>query len=323
MKKQSISIIVPVHNTNIDILKECVASLKNDIYLNEIIIIDDGSDAVHSKEYMLLAEKNNYVFIVQDNKGVSGARNKGIEVATGDFVLFMDSDDYLKLDYFKHANDAFHKEQIEIYVPGKQLLRKKGSKDLLVEKEGILKLDDKTKNDIALNNDKYAVSGTMFKRKMIGGDRFDEDLNIGEDTLFFATSLIKAHAYMSRAADYVYRRTGNNSITSANGINAAIDYYDQNVVFCNRLTKTLGIEQDILKVLLAKKRYEALTKIIKSDGRYEVYKSFCKNKKNKKIPIRAFRKYKCGIIKKALIYIAANYPSAISYPILRIKGFIL
>ena len=93
-----LSIIVPVYNVEA-FLKKCVDSLlaqdlpKEDY---EVILVDDGStDGSGALCDTLAAEHGNIRFIHQQNRGLSGARNAGIPVASGDYILFVDSDDYL------------------------------------------------------------------------------------------------------------------------------------------------------------------------------------------------------------------------------------
>lgn len=89
-----ISVIIPIYNTKVDILKRCIDSINfNDIKF-EIILIDDGSKEEKSNEYKRINIKN-LSYYKQKNKGVSSARNLGMRKAKGDYLLFVDSDDIL------------------------------------------------------------------------------------------------------------------------------------------------------------------------------------------------------------------------------------
>ena len=95
-----ISIIVPVYNAE-DYLKRCLDSLINQTYKNiEIIIIDDSSTDNSKEIIKKYASKDNRIrtFFSEINQGVSKSRNIGLKSFFGDYVLFMDSDDYLKDD---------------------------------------------------------------------------------------------------------------------------------------------------------------------------------------------------------------------------------
>lgn len=90
-----ISIIVPVYRVEA-YLNQCVSSVLEQSYQNfELILVDDGSpDLCPAMCDRIALSDNRVVVIHQENGGLSDARNKGIEIATGDYVLFLDSDDY-------------------------------------------------------------------------------------------------------------------------------------------------------------------------------------------------------------------------------------
>lgn len=92
-----VSIIVPVYNVE-KLLERCVSSLINQTYKNiEIILIDDGStDGSGSLCDSFSLNHNNVTVVHQKNEGLSSARNTGLHVASGEYVLFVDSDDYIK-----------------------------------------------------------------------------------------------------------------------------------------------------------------------------------------------------------------------------------
>lgn len=97
MNNSKISIIVPVYNVE-KYLEECLESLVNQTYKNiEILLIDDGSKDNSGKICDEYAEKDKRIkSIHQKNSGVSKTRNNGIELASGDYVMFVDSDDWLE-----------------------------------------------------------------------------------------------------------------------------------------------------------------------------------------------------------------------------------
>lgn len=100
--KDKLSIIIPIYNSE-KYLRECLDSIVNQTYQNlEIILIDDGSkDDSYSicKEYRKKDKRIKYIY--QENSGVSQARNKGIKWATGKYLTFVDSDDFVDLDTYE------------------------------------------------------------------------------------------------------------------------------------------------------------------------------------------------------------------------------
>lgn len=105
--KGKVSIIIPVYNVE-NYLMRCIDSILNQTYNNlEIILIDDGSTDSSGKicdDYLLL--DNRVVVIHKKNGGLSDARNKGISVSTGEFLMFIDSDDYIDSDMVESLIDA-------------------------------------------------------------------------------------------------------------------------------------------------------------------------------------------------------------------------
>lgn len=97
-----ISVIVPVYNVE-PYLQECLDSIISQSYTDlQIIIIDDGSTDGSGAICDAYAAKDMRIQVVhQENRGLSAARNRGIELATGEYLTFVDSDDYLLTDYIE------------------------------------------------------------------------------------------------------------------------------------------------------------------------------------------------------------------------------
>lgn len=97
-----ISVIVPIYNVE-DYLDRCVDSIINQTYKNlEIILVDDGSPDNCPQMCDDYAKKDSRIKVVhKENGGLSDARNAGMKVATGEYVSFIDSDDYISLDFYE------------------------------------------------------------------------------------------------------------------------------------------------------------------------------------------------------------------------------
>ena len=97
-----ISVIVPIYNVE-KYLDRCVDSIINQTYKNlEIILVDDGSPDNCPQMCDDYAKKDSRIKVVhKENGGLSDARNVGMEVATGEYVSFIDSDDYISLDCYE------------------------------------------------------------------------------------------------------------------------------------------------------------------------------------------------------------------------------
>ena len=92
MKK--VSVIIPVHNSS-KYIQECINSVINQTYKNlEIIVIDDKSTDNSVEIIKSIRDKRIKSIELKENVGAALARNKGIELSTGDYICFLDSDDY-------------------------------------------------------------------------------------------------------------------------------------------------------------------------------------------------------------------------------------
>ena len=106
-----LSIVVPVHNAK-SRLSECLMSLLRQTYRPlEIICVDDGSEDNSLEilqKYALLDSRIKVIH--QENAGVSAARNRGLDAATGEYVTFVDADDWVEPVAYEMAMSAFHQE---------------------------------------------------------------------------------------------------------------------------------------------------------------------------------------------------------------------
>ena len=115
MTKELISIIVPVYNVE-KYLKKCVDSIVNQTYKNlEIILVDDGATDNSGKICDELVELDNRIKVYhKKNGGLSDARNYGVERATGDYIGFVDSDDYIDAEMYEKLYEAIKKENVDV-----------------------------------------------------------------------------------------------------------------------------------------------------------------------------------------------------------------
>ena len=184
-----ISLIIPCYNAE-QTLAKCLHSVIQQSYINlEIIIVDDGSADGTSKIYEKFQSNDERIKIIrQDNYGVSKARNKGVQVATGQYICFVDSDDWVEKNY---CSDLYHllvSENADIAIveasyedeSGKVIFNKPVSKD---------KVFDGRKALMLLLEDEVIQShpwGKLYKANFIKDVSFPENLKCFEDysTLF-------------------------------------------------------------------------------------------------------------------------------------------
>lgn len=122
IKSAKISVIVPVYNTPTLHLNRCIDSLLGQDYSNaEIILVDDGSDPDCQADLDALAARDDRIRLFhKPNGGVSSARNYGMENMTGDFLTFIDSDDYLDPHAWSVCMEALAKENADLVCFGWQ-----------------------------------------------------------------------------------------------------------------------------------------------------------------------------------------------------------
>lgn len=119
-----ISVIVPIYNTS-KFLRACLDSLVNQTFKDiEIICINDGSTDNSLEILEQYRNKDERIKVIsQENGGISAARNKGIELASGDYISFIDSDDYVDNNFYEKLYDAIERNGADIAAA--TILRKK------------------------------------------------------------------------------------------------------------------------------------------------------------------------------------------------------
>lgn len=110
-----ITVIIPVYNVE-KYLKECLESIINQTYKNlEIILIDDGSTDASGEICDEYSKRDNRIRVVHKaNGGLSSARNLGLDIANGEYVTFIDSDDYIDLEFMKTLHHLCIKNSADI-----------------------------------------------------------------------------------------------------------------------------------------------------------------------------------------------------------------
>lgn len=208
-----ISIIVPVYNVD-KYLRKCMNSLINQTLKDiEIICINDGSTDNSLKILEEYKSKDTRIILLdQENSGQSIARNKGMEIATGEYIGFVDPDDWIDLDYYeKLYNSAIHSNS-EIATAG--IVRVTGIKKrkfLTFEKE-IITNDNQTKFELCDVPEKSYIWNKIYKTEKIKEARlkFEEGI-IFEDCIFTPQALFFLGKMVTVPNTYYYYLRRNNS----------------------------------------------------------------------------------------------------------------
>ena len=183
-KQKLISVIIPVYNTA-PYLPRCLDSVINNDYKNlEIICVNDGSTD-SSPEILRGYEKNDSRIKVFDvkNGGVSRARNTGLDNALGEYIAFVDSDDWIHRQYFDILID-FAQEQNADIVSADYIETGGAVDDNNIEKAYVQYLGFDGCGALKYKQNRFYVWGKLFSKKAIDSIRFDKDMSFGEDNLF-------------------------------------------------------------------------------------------------------------------------------------------
>ena len=216
-----VSVIVPVYNAE-NYLAECIESVQTQGYMNyELLLVDDGStdkSAIICDDY---ASKNPKIVVVHKvNGGVSSARNTGIDLSTGQYVMFLDADDYLVPGSLRVLIEAAEKFEADIVggltVDNSYLW--KGDSDFIIWRstEGI-------EQSLKDNPFTYAAWAKIYRKEVIGNTRFCEEFKINEDSLFVFEVLCKQPKFIGLKDEiYGYR----NNVDSASHAKFSEKYFD-------------------------------------------------------------------------------------------------
>ena len=183
-----ISVIIPAYNAE-KYISKCIESIQNNTYKNlEIIIVNDGSKD-NTRQVVEGVSDSRIRLINQENGGVSKARNTGLDNATGEYIAFIDSDDYISEDYFEVLLTACNKSGADIAA----------CRHICVDVKGNLLVDPyPTAREVAvvsaqqLANHYFGLETgiinscctKLYKKTLIGDTRFSTTLKWGEDASF-------------------------------------------------------------------------------------------------------------------------------------------
>ena len=120
-KEVKISVIIPVYKVE-PYIRKCLESVLSGTYKNlEVICVNDGSpDNCLQIMQKIAAEDDRLIVVDQNNQGVAAARNNGLSHVTGDYVAFVDSDDFVHPEYFSSMIRCMKKKNADVVICGAQ-----------------------------------------------------------------------------------------------------------------------------------------------------------------------------------------------------------
>lgn len=209
-----ISVIIPVYNVE-KYLNKCIDSIVNQTYKNlEIILVDDGSLDKSSQLCDEWAKRDNRINVIHKvNGGVSSARNYGLEISKGEYISFVDSDDWVDkntyqelLCHIKKDIDFVSFGVLEEYDTETYQILNSNNYQIYKQKQIFNHiLDD---NSVA-----GYVCNKLFKRSIIGNEKFDETLMSCEDIDFCTRISVMCNSIIHVDAKFYHYRRRNDSMT--------------------------------------------------------------------------------------------------------------
>lgn len=273
MPSPLISIIIPVYNVNIYIYK-CIDSILAQTYTNwEAIIVDDGSTDNSGDICDEYANKHkNIIVIHKKNEGVSIARNCGIDIANGEWIVFIDSDDYIENEYISSLFNTTKQSRVHLGITGMTKVSVEGDRihRSSISKEHTIKRDHFLELLFDYSNGYWGyICSKIYNKKILDKYRirFREGIYFNEDRLFcleYLSSLsnedlvgIDTHSYYN----YVIR---NDSATSQRLTVKNLSELDAYVIMDKIVKEKIGT-----KFLSAKIRCKCLDSLEELKHRYK------------------------------------------------------
>lgn len=246
------SIIVPVYNVEKEIRK-CLDSIKNQTYGDfEVLCVDDCSKDSSMDIVREYAQKDNRFKILthEHNRGVSAARNTGLDNASGEYTMFVDSDDWLETNALEIIKDNFDKSKSEVIVFNIYNCYPDGKKEIndttnFKKTQALL-----TENN--LNTFIGVVWNRAYKTSLINDNhiRFPEGMIIEDSDFTFKISMHLKSVFIIEDVLYNYLRNREGSYTTEDAVNNRIKDEITVISNCWKYAKSLGRERYYRKYFL-------------------------------------------------------------------------
>lgn len=273
-----VSIIIPVYNAE-RFLKECVDSVLNQTYTDmELLLIDDGSSDTSGEICDIYAEADHRVRAIhQENAGVCAARNRGIDLSQGDYIIFVDADDVVSPYMVERYMTSLESTGADICV-SEYTYHIEDIQQLSIQPVRVYSAKDALHNALTLKIFNLTPWAQIIRKSVLNGLYFSSDIKIAEDILFdiqLFTSVTKI-AYLPER-HYYYRYSPEWSTTSNNyeeKVKTALTAFDEmEKIILNKMP-------DLLHDLELKKCRDSLfyiNKMIKLQipADSPVYQEFC------------------------------------------------
>ena len=217
MEMPKISVIVPIYNCK-DYIKRCVDSLLLGTHPNmEIILVNDGSSDGVEDLLATYENRHNVIVIHQENAGASAARNRGLEIATGQYIGFLDADDFVDGEMYSTLLGIAMERDADIVQCAMVCTDEAGGRSISCAPKSEIVIDKpEEKTGELFNYFCYGCCSKLYRREVVGDIRFDTRFPIGEDLLFNLMAFGRApRVVISPSAMYYYTQRGDSATHTA------------------------------------------------------------------------------------------------------------
>jgi len=218
-KNIKISVIIPCYNQGEFLVSTLDSVLCQSYQLWECIIVNDGSsDGTEQIAKSYCKKDNRFIYLNKNNGGLSSARNAGIEIADGDYIQFLDSDDIIDSQKFEIQINCIKQENVDVFVSDYNLfignLNNQFENEFSI-KPYLLTLDGFLYHWINLDF-VIAIHAGLFKRDFLYKNkiRFNEQVNALEDWIFWCTLVNENAVFCHQPLKLAHYRVQSRSMTN-------------------------------------------------------------------------------------------------------------
>lgn len=233
MMGEKISVIVPVYNVEA-YLERCVESILQQTYAHfELILINDGStDSSGQICDHLASQYENIKVYHSENAGVSNARNMGIQLATGSWVTFIDSDDFVTQDYLATLASAVEGLNVGFVIAPLHHIKNGIVTDLPSHsgKTELWSTEETMKELLMTTRTSFFPVAKLFKRDLLADEKFNTNYHLAEDALFLTELLLKTRCscvFIDKPVYYYDHREGSATTSVNRHVFDTIEVYQQ------------------------------------------------------------------------------------------------
>lgn len=244
MNNVLLSLVVPVYNSELTI-KHCLESILNAYQpFTEIIIINDGSTDNSAEIIKSYAKKFDFFnYYEQDNHGVSYTRNRGISLSKGQWISFIDSDDYISDSFLKDFFDALNNNSFDLYFGNVQRINLDGSSFVEYTHDNcIVGIKEAIVNhNLLCTGDPHAkiFFNAIIKLHSI---RFKENIKYGEDRLFIDEFILHASSIaFCNKINYYYKRNPSGLSYKFNSFESELQWFNSLVVTLHEISEKINV----------------------------------------------------------------------------------